>query len=172
MQFKYIENIKPFENKMISLVMDGTTSRGRSLYFPGILKHFKLIQINDASGTNSKKKINTICDELWQNISVIGETTDNDPNLVKCFREIEQNMFENNYEFPILRFSCATHTCLLFIDDLEKTVKSLIQQMNAESLNDANAIKDTITIANIRSYAPFKMNIFISNIFSKNKQMI
>lgn len=83
--------------------------------------HFKLFQINDASGNNIKKIIGTIWDELLQNnISVFRVTTDNGRNLIKFSKEIGQDVFENNYEFLILRFCCAAHTCQLLIDDLEK----------------------------------------------------
>ena len=96
-----------------------------SLYYPGILRHFKLFQIDDASGINIKRIINLICEELLQNnISVVGVTTGNGPKLVKFFLEIENDVFENNYDFPILRFSCAAHTCQLLIDDLEKNCET------------------------------------------------
>ena len=92
----------------------------------GILRHFKLFQINYALGNNIIKLIDSICEELLQfNISEVGVTSDNGPNLVKCFKDMKNDALENNYEFPILRYSCAAHICQLPIDDLKKIVKHL-----------------------------------------------
>ena len=79
---------------MVSLVIDGTTSWNRSLYqfsiyYPGKLRHLSLIQIDKPTAENLKIVINSICEELSTKIiSVVGVTTDNGSNLVKCFKDI------------------------------------------------------------------------------------
>lgn len=133
---KHSENLELFENKMVSLVIDGTTSWNRSLYqfsiyYPGKLRHLSLIQIDKPTAENLKIVINSICEELsTKNISVVGVTTDNGSNLVKCFKDIEKDVFENDYKFPIIRFACAAHTCQLLVEDLRK----LNEQFN-DSIN-------------------------------------
>ena len=97
-------------------MVDGTTSWNRSfyqfsIYHPGILRHFALIQIDVPTAKNIKIIIEQIFQELMDhNISVVGVTTDNGANLVKCFHEIENDVFINHSKFPIIRFACAAHT--------------------------------------------------------------
>lgn len=123
---KHSENIELFQNKLVSLVIDGTTSWNKSLYqisiyYPGLLRHLTLIQIDKPTANNLKIVINSICEELSKNnISVVGVTTDNASNLVKCFNDIQKEVFEQDKKFPIIRFACAAHTCQLLIEDLRK----------------------------------------------------
>lgn len=108
----------------MSLVIDGTTSWNRSmyqisLYYPGLLRHLLLQQIDDQTGNNLKIIIENICTELRKrNIAVVGVTTDNGANLYKCSKEIEKAVLLNKFDFPIIRFSCAAHTGQLIINDL------------------------------------------------------
>ena len=135
---KHDENLQLFENKFVSLVIDGTTSWNRSmyqisLYYPGILRHLLLQQIDNPTGNNLKIIIENICTKLEErNIAVVGVTTDNGANLVKCFKEIEKDVILNKFDFPIIRFSCAAHTGQLIINDLSKsneTFKSTISKI-------------------------------------------
>ena len=119
-------NLKLFENKSISLVIDGTTSWNRTLYqfslfYPGILRHFSLIQIEKATGDNIRNIFNLICEHLRKrNISIVGVTTDNVSNLVSCFNTLYDDVINGKYSFPIIRFACAAHTSQLLIEDLKK----------------------------------------------------
>ncbi|KAK8837477.1 hypothetical protein M9Y10_036474 [Tritrichomonas musculus] len=121
------ETFKLFENKMVSLIIDGTTSWNKSLYqvsiyYPNIVRHHSLIQINPATAENLIIIIQKICQQLSEkNIEVIGVTTDNASNLVSCFEKIKEKTFSNEFQFPIIRFSCAAHTAQLIIVDLKNS---------------------------------------------------
>ena len=70
------ENLKLFKNKLISLILDGTTSWNRvfyqfSLYFPGIVRHCSLINLDLATSKNIKEIINKICEELLQKYDIL-----------------------------------------------------------------------------------------------------
>lgn len=70
---------------------------------PGILGHFALIQIDVPTAKNIKIIIEQICNELMNyHISVVGLTTDNGANFVKCFKEIENDVFINHSKFLLL----------------------------------------------------------------------
>lgn len=74
-EIKHIENLKIFENKAVSLVVDGTTSWNRSfyqfsIYHPGILRHFALIQIDVPTTKNIKIIIEQICQELREKLAL------------------------------------------------------------------------------------------------------
>lgn len=88
---------------------------------PGILRHFAFIQINALITKSIKIIIEQICQELMDHdISVVGVTTDNGANLVKCFYKIENDAFINHPKFPIIRFACAAHKSQLIIGGLKK----------------------------------------------------
>ena len=71
---------------------------------------------------NIKVIFESICDELLEHIiSVIGVTTNNGANLVKCFDGIVKDVYENNSHFPIIRLACAVHTCQLIIKDIQNS---------------------------------------------------
>ena len=80
------------------LIIDNTASRNLSLYqisiyHPGLLRHLTLIKIDNPTAKNIKVIIESICDELLKHdISVIGVTTDNGANLVKCFDDIVKDV--------------------------------------------------------------------------------
>lgn len=66
------EYLKLFKNKPISLILDGTTSWNRVfyqflLYFPGIVRHYSLLNLDPATSENIKEIINEICEELLKN---------------------------------------------------------------------------------------------------------
>ena len=130
------ENLKLFKNKPISLILDGTTSWNRvfyqfSLYFPGIVRHYSLINLDPATSKNIKEIINKICEELLQNqIYVVGVTTDNASNLISCFNQIQKDSIEKKINFPIIHFSCAAHTSQLLINDLKKSSSVFSQIVN------------------------------------------
>ena len=58
-EIKHQETIQIFENKMVSLIIDGTTSWNQSLYqisiyHPGLLRHLTLIKIDNPTAKNIK----------------------------------------------------------------------------------------------------------------------
>ena len=63
------QNLKLFKNKSVCLIIDGTTSWNQSLYefaiyYPGVVRHFGLFEINPADAQNLKNVIDSICQKL------------------------------------------------------------------------------------------------------------
>ena len=120
------DNLKLFENKPVSLIFDGTTSWNSTyyqfaLYFPGIVRHYTLENIEETAADNIRIIVNKICKDLLQkNIFVVGVTTDNASNLISCFKKIQNDAKIKKIDFPIIHFSCSAHTAQLLIDDLKK----------------------------------------------------
>lgn len=127
------QNLKLFKNKSVCLIIDGTTSWNQSLYefaiyYPGVVRHFGLFEINPADAQNLKNVIDSICQKLNKlNISVIGLTTDNGSNLVAAFKQIEEDAKKRKTNFTLLRFACAAHTAQLLIADLNRTNLTMIE---------------------------------------------
>ena len=126
----YNNTMRLFENKTVSIILDGVTSWNRnfyqfSIFHPNLIRHYNLIQIKTADSITIKNIILNICEDLKKHkITVAGITTDNASNLVSSFKKIRADVISNLCKFPIIRFSCAAHTAQLLIDDLNKNFPS------------------------------------------------
>lgn len=120
----YDDTYSILKNKIVSLIVDGTTSWSNtyyeiSVFTPGIIKHIKLVKIAIASADCLKKTILFYIDKLGDmNISVVGICTDNGPNLKAACDKISSDFINGKCKIPLIRTSCTAHTAQLLLKDL------------------------------------------------------
>lgn len=121
----YSKTYAHLKNKIVSLIVDGTTSWSMQYYefavfTPGTIKHIKILHIPISDAICLKKAILNVISSLEQKgVTVVGICTDNGPNLKSACEQITDDYKKGLHKIPLLRFACAAHTGQLLIKDME-----------------------------------------------------